>query len=181
MPKIITLMLAVSTLFLLAACSNQDKAASEFIEYYNEEWIPMNAMKKEKMREAQDKLSEIESNQGEDLGEKAVALYKTETIPSFDEVLEQLESVELEHSEVKKVNKLQIEAEEFARTHLEKGIDYFKGTISDTEYRAHENELKEKYDTVLDYQDELIEKYDLEYEKKKGKVDGFYELKIKKD
>lgn len=140
---------------------------------------PHECNEEKKMREAETKLSELLQNEGEDFEEKAIALYKDETIPSFDEVLEQLESVELEHSEIKKVHELQMEAEEFARTHLERGIDYFKGDISDSKYKTYENELKEKYDAVLDYQDKLIEKYNLEYDKEKGKVDGFYELKNK--
>ena len=53
MKKLLTLILIVSTLFLLTACNHQEGVADELIEYYNEEWIPMNAMKKEKMREAQ--------------------------------------------------------------------------------------------------------------------------------
>lgn len=42
-----------------------------------------------------------------------------------------------------------------------------------------EMKLKEKYDAVLEYHEELIEKYDLEYDKEQGKLDGFYKLKYK--
>ena len=79
------------------------------------------------------------------------------------------------------MNDLQIKAEEFAKTHLENVIDLYKGNISEEQYKKNDDELKEKYDTVLEYRDELMEKYDLEYDKEKGEVDGFYELKHKKE
>src|SRR5699024_2018880 len=181
MKKSIAQMLAISALFLLAACGNNEEAADELIDYYNEEWIPIHAMKSTEMHDAQTKLLKIMEEQGEDYEEEAIALIKDEILPVADEVLDRLESIELEQREVKKVNDLQIEAEEFARNFLEKGIDYYKGDITDTEYLNDESKLKEKYDAALDYQDELIEKYDLKYDKEKGKVDGFYELKHRED
>ncbi|MEN1968767.1 hypothetical protein WMZ97_11930 [Lentibacillus sp. N15] len=179
MKKIFTWMLAVSALFLLAACSNDEETADELIEYYNEEWIPIHAMKSAKMDDAQERLLKIQEEQEENYRGEAIALYKDEIIPSFNEVLERLKSVELEHKEVKKMNDLQMKAEEFGKTHLKMGIDYFNDDISDTQYMTHEDELKEKYDDVLEYRDKLIEKYDLKYDKEKDKVDGFYELKHK--
>lgn len=183
MKKIIIQMLTISALFLLVACGNKDEAADELIKYYNEEWIPIQAMKKTKTNNAQDNFLENYSKQGEDdeKNKEVIALYKDEIIPIADEVLEQLKFIELEHRKVKKMNDLQIKAEEFAKTHLENAIDLYKGNISEEQYKKNDAQLKEKYDTVLEYRDELMEKYDLEYDKEKGEVDGFYELKHKKE
>ena len=45
------------------------------------------------------------------------------------------------------------------------------------EYMEDEEILKEKYDDVLNYFDELVEKHDLEFNKEKEDIEGFHELK----
>src|SRR5699024_1349647 len=109
--------------------------------------------------------------------EETIALYKDEIIPIADDVLEQFKSVQLEHKEVIQMNDLQIEAEQFPKNLLENSIDLFEGTISEAELQQDEEKLKEKYDDVLDYRDELMEEYGLEFDEEKDEIEGYYELK----
>jgi len=46
MKKLISLMLVMCALMLLISCENKDEVADEIVQYYNEEWIPINNMKK---------------------------------------------------------------------------------------------------------------------------------------
>src|SRR5699024_4644637 len=140
MKKIIPHILVLSALIFLGACGNEEGAADELIEYYNEKWIPILAMKSEKMSEAQDTFLEIHRGPGEEeeKNEETIALYKDEIIPIADDVLEQFKSVQLEHKEVIQMNDLQIEAEQFSKNLLENSIDLFEGTISEAELQQDE-------------------------------------------
>lgn len=178
MKKVTTQLLIITFIFMFAACSSNKEVANEFVDYYNEEWIPIVAMKSEKMEEPLRKIGDIQTTQS-NYEEEAVDIIESDFIPIVDEVIARLESIDLKHREVIKANDLQIEAEKHARTIFENGADYYNGDYTDMDVEKSEIELKEKYDAVLEYHEELIEKYDLEYDKEQGKVDGFFKLKYK--
>ena len=56
MRKFLVLMLTIFSLFLFASCGNKDEEAEELIQYNNENWVPVNKMRKEKMNEPQTKF-----------------------------------------------------------------------------------------------------------------------------
>jgi len=76
---------------------------------------------------------------------------------------------------------MQIKAEKNGKELLESIIDYYNGDLSDSEHRQKENEAKRKYEELIDYLEELMDTYNLEYDKEKGKVDGYYELKRREE
>lgn len=181
MKKTMTLLFVMFSLLLLAACGNDEKAADELVKYYNEEWISIQETKQEKMNEASSKLIDIAAaddgsgNQDETIA----ALVKEDMIPVLDDILDQLEAIDLEHKDLIKLNDLQIEAEEFAKQHTANIIKNYQGELSDSKYEIEENELKEKYDDVLEYRNELMEKYEVEFDTDKDEVAGFEPLKRK--
>lgn len=179
MRKTITLLFVMFGMLLLTACGNDNKTADELVTYYNEEWITIQKTKQEKMNEASGKLIDIvATDDGSSNQEEAIdALVKKDMIPVLDDILDQLEAIDLEHKDLIKLNDLQIEAEEFAKQHTANIVENYQGALSDSKYEIEENELKEKYDDVLDYRDELMERYNVEFDKDKDEFAGFELLK----
>lgn len=172
-------------LVFLFACSNKEEIAAEFVHYYNEEWIPILLMKKDKMDDVQRMIMEIEHELEENSDDETVSIYKEEIIdliklefiPVADDVVDRFKNIQLEHKEIIKLNELQIEAEEFARTVMDSGIDYYKGDITEEAYKKKENELEKRYVEVSDYIDRLMEKYSVEFDADQDSVNGFHELR----
>lgn len=181
MKKIFLFLFTASIAFLLTACANDEEVADELIDYYNTEWIPVQVMKQENMNEAEDKLIDITTNDDgtSDQEEEITALVNEDMVAVMDDILDQFEAIHPEQKAVTKMNNLQIEAEKLAQQHAASTIDNYKGDLSDSKYSIEGDKLKEKYDDVLTYRDELMEKYGLEFDKEKGQGDGFYEIKRK--
>ncbi len=156
-----------------------DEVAEDLIHYNNEEWVPINEMKKKKMRGIPLELTELE-NEGKE--EEAIALVKDEILPVVNEVLEQLEAVEPEHQKVKKINEMQIEAEQFVKDKFKQVITYYEGgNVSEQDIDQYDEEMREKYQDILDYRDKLIDKYNLEYAGDDDTLGNFRNLKRAED
>lgn len=160
MKQTISMILVVLTLFLLVSCSNKGEVADEIVQYYNEEWVSMNEMKEETMNTLVTELYELDK---EGKNQEVINLIKNEFYPSIDNILEHLESLELNNKEVKKMNDMQIEAEKYSRDRFKDTIEYYEGAnISDSELKRLSREQNKKYDDVLEYRDKLMDKYNLE-------------------
>lgn len=179
MKKIIIPILIVLSSALLVSCGNKDEVAEDLIHYNNEEWVPINEMKKKEMHGIPFELTELE-NEGKE-GE-AIALVKDEILPIVDEVLEQLEASEPEHQKVKKLNDMQIEAEQFVKDKFKQVIIYYEGgDVSEQDIDQYDEEMRVKYQDILDYRDELIDKYNLEYVDDDETLGNFRNLKRAED
>lgn len=174
MKKGISLIIVVFAAFLLVSCGNKDEVADEIVHYYNEQWVPINAKDEEEMLDLFDKLYELEKKDKEN---KATAYIKNEMLPVVDEILERLESVDSSNKEVKKMNDMQIEAEQHERNGLKAIKDYYEGSKSEDELNSLKEEWEQKIDDVIEYRDELMEKYDLELDRNEEKIGDFYKLK----
>lgn len=181
MKKFFTLVFVVSSLFFLSSCASDEEIADELIDYYNNEWIPIHAMKRKELGTSKEDFRKIMMELEEGYEKEAIELHENDIIPIVDKVLDRFESIELKHRKVKKLNKMQIKAEEHGRDLMKSGIDYFKGDLSKSEYIQKDNELKRKYDEVNDYLEKLMENYNLEYDKTKNSIEGYYELKRKEE
>ncbi|GIO23663.1 hypothetical protein [Oceanobacillus sp. J11TS1] len=179
MKKIISIILVIFALFLLVSCSNKDEVADEIIQYYNEEWIPINDMKEKELRDLPFHLNELEEHQQY---EEAIALIKDEMIPVADEVIKRLQAVEPENGKVKKLNDLEIEAEQFAKEGLNAVIIYYEGgDISESDVNQYNEDMQEKYQDFFDYRDKLMDKYNLEQFDEEEKGSKFYKIKRAED
>ncbi len=179
MKKIIIPILIVFTLLLLVSCGNKDEVANEIVHYYNEEWVPINDMKEKEMRDPLAEVARLESENKED---EAAALVKDKVLPIVDEVLGRLEAVDTDNRKVKKMNDMQIKAEEFARNMSKSIITYYEGgNVSEQDIEEYDEELQEKYQDVLDYRDKLMDKYNLEQTENEDEDSKFYKLKRAED
>lgn len=174
MKKVIGSILVVFALALLVSCSNKDEVADEIVHYYNEEWVPINVMKADEMRDVSVELSELDK---EGKGDEAISLIKNEVLPVVDEALERLESVDPNNDEVKKMNDMQIEAEQYSRDRFKDTIAYYKGDKSESELNPLVEKQDKKYEDVLDYRDKLMDKYNLEYTEDDDALGNFRNLK----
>lgn|SRR5699024_477564 len=170
---------------LLVSCASDDEIADELIDYYNNEWIPIHDAKESKMKTMKNTFMNLAINLEEgneaDVKKESIEKYETDVIPTVDKVIEQYESIQLNHRQVKKLNKKQIKVEKTERDYLESIIDYVNGDISVSKHREMENQLKEVIHEVNDYLEKLMEKYNLEYDKTKERTGGFYEIKRKEE
>ncbi|WP_449354433.1 hypothetical protein ACUL41_15215 [Virgibacillus natechei] len=177
MKKIIIPILIVITSFLLVSCGNQDEMVGEIVHYYNEEWMPINDMKEKAMRGIPFELTRLEEKHKED---KAAVLVEDEILPIINRALDRLEGVDTDNKKVKKMNDLQIEAEEFLKEISKDIIVYYKGgDVSEQNIKEYHEELKGKYDKVLNYRDKLMYQYNLE--QANNKDSKFYKLKRKEN
>jgi|SRR5699024_5377833 len=181
MKKTIIFVILVSSFVFLTACASDDEIADELIDYYNNEWIPIHAMKRSELGTAKEDFRKIMMESGEDHEKEAIELHENDIIPVIDKVVDQFESIELRHRKIKKLNKMQIKAEKHGRDLMQNGIDYFKGDASKSKYIQKDNELKRKYDEVNEYLEKLMDIYNLEYDRKKDSIEGYYELKRKEE
>lgn len=185
MKKLVSLSILISIIWFISACASESETATKLVHYYNEEWMPILLMKKDKMDDVQRMIMEIEHELEENSDDETVSIYKEEIIdliklefiPVADDVVDRFKNIKLEHKEIIKLNELQIEAEEFARTVMDDGIDYYKGDITEEAYKKKENELEKRYVEVSDYIDDLMEKYSVEFDEDKDSVNGFHELR----
>ncbi|MFD1068245.1 hypothetical protein [Oceanobacillus locisalsi] len=84
--------------------------------------------------------------------------------------------MDADNKKIKKMNDMQIEAEEIARNTFMDIITYYEGgDISENDINQSNEELKNKYQDVLDYRDELMEEYNLEQIENENS--GYYKLK----
>src|SRR5699024_2592538 len=147
--------------------------------YYNEEWVPINDMKAKEMR---DPISDLARLEKENKKKEETLLVRNKFLPIYDEVLEGLESVDMDNNKVKKMNDMQIEAEKFARDTSKDIITYYDGgDMSEQDLKQYDEEMKEKYQAVLDYRDKLIDLYNLEQTENKKGDSNFYKLKRAED
>lgn len=185
----VVLITVISILVGLSACASKEEITDELIDYYNKDWIPIHVMKlrntadgerrfREFLLELDGKdVQEMEQNELDQINR----IFEEDIIPTMDRVVNRYKSVQVEHRKIKKLNEMQIEAEEFARTLMKNGINYFKGEITESEYREDVNELKRKYDEVNDYLENLMDKYNVEYDYEKDSINGYYEIKRAED
>ena len=172
-------MLTIFSLFLFTPCGNKDEEAEELIQYNNENWVPVNKMRKEKMNEPQTKLSKLE-DEGKD--KEAIAVIENEIIPILDDIQNEFKDVELQHKKVKKLNDLETEAEEFLKDSMkEVVIHYNDGDISEEDIRQNNIEIEEKFLKVTDYRYELIDEYKLEYVANDESLGNLRNLKRKEE
>ncbi|GIO23669.1 hypothetical protein [Oceanobacillus sp. J11TS1] len=177
MKRVISSMLVVFALSLLVSCSNKDEVADEIVQYYNEEWVPINAMEEEEMRHFFNSMYELEKNKKDEI----ISLIKNEPLPVVEESLKRLESLEPKNKQIDKLNEMQINIEHHERDGLEAIIDYYEGDKSEDEIEKLREELNEKYDEIIDYRNDLMEKYNLEQDKVEEKIGDFYKLKRAED
>jgi|SRR5699024_393924 len=177
--KLLILMLTMFSLFVLASCGNKDEEAEELIQYNNDSWVPINEMKKEKMKESENKLTRVE-DEGKD--EEAGTVIEDEIIPILDDILNEFKAVELEHKKIKKLNDLEIAAEEFLKETMEEVAIYYNGgNVSEEDLNQNNNELEEKFQAVIDYRYELMDEYNLEYVENDESLGNFRNLKRKEE
>lgn len=176
MKKIISVLFLVCAMFIFTSCANKDEVADEIVQYYNEEWIPINDMKRTRLDGYALKINELEQEGKED---EAISLIEDKMIPIIDKVLGELEDVEAENKKVKKINDKQIKAEEFAKDMSEDIIAYYEGDKSEDDIRSNKRKLESKYDKIIEYQDRLIDKYDLELSDEK--IKSFNKLERSED
>lgn len=81
-------------MLLLSSCLNKDEVALKLIEYHNNDWQKVQEIKDEKMGS---KISDYISFALDDNEEEIAKLLSDELLPSFVEVIDYLESIELEH------------------------------------------------------------------------------------
>ncbi len=183
----------IAILVGLSLCAKHEEIADELIDYYNNEWIPIQVKKNKVMLNSEHKVVMIykefeesdekfdEETKGIRITEKLVTLVNEQSIPAIDQVIDKFESVELEHKKVEKLNDMKVETEMFGRSVLDKLIDHYQGNISESEFKEEQYELNKKYDEVNEYLEKLMDKYNLEYDYEKGSIDGYYELKHAED
>src|SRR5699024_3898602 len=181
MKKYYLIFILASLFLILTSCNKEDieDISGELMEYYNENWISIRESKTEKKYPLQIKLFEIEREQDATLDQQrleVIELMEKELIPDTDDAIKQFQKIELKHQKVKELNDMQIEVERLAREMLEAGIDYYKGDISESELEEMEGELSSKKDDVVDYINQLMEEYDLEFNKDEKNVEGLYEM-----
>lgn len=99
MRKFLILMLTIFSLIMLVSCGNKDEEAEELIQYNNDNWVPINKMRKEKMNAPQSKLSKLE-DEGKD--KEAIVVIENEIIPILDDIQNEFKDVELQHKKVKR-------------------------------------------------------------------------------
>src|SRR5699024_6487264 len=142
-------MLTIFSLFLFTPCGNKNEEKEEIKKYNNENWVPVNKMRKEKMNEPQTKLSKLEDEGKE---KEAIAVIENEIITILDDIQNEFKDVELQHKKVKKLNDLETEAEEFLKDSMtEVVIHYNNGNISEEDNRQNNIEIEEKFLKVTDY------------------------------
>jgi len=177
MKKYLIFTFIMFSLFILASCGNKDEEAEELIQYNNDKWVPINEVKKEKLNEPENKLTKVE-DEGKD--EEASTVIEDEIIPILDDIQNEFKAVELKHKKIKKLNELEIEAEEFLIKTMEEVVIHYKGgNVSEEDLNKNNNELEEKFQEVIDYRYELMDKYDLEYVEDDESLGNFRNLKHK--
>ncbi|MFD1067899.1 hypothetical protein [Oceanobacillus locisalsi] len=179
MKKIIIPIFIVIIALLLVSCEDKDEVADEIVEFYNEEWVPINDMKEKGMADIPLELTRLEE-EGE--SDEVIGLIKDEIIPLLDRVMERLKSVNPKNEKIEKMIDLQIEAEEFSKNIFGEARTYYENdNVTDQDIEQYNEELDEKYQEVLDYRDELMEEYNLEQIEKKDRDSNFYKLKREED
>lgn len=168
---------------LISACSAKSKAAEELIDYYNEEWVPLQEEKEVQtdgmdMEHILHQLSEGTDKETEELlREELVVLLEDTYIPMMDDVIEGYQSIELEHEDIQELNEMVIETEKVRKKLLEKMILVYKDEISEEELAPEQEELRITEQEDTDYLEELMDDFDVEYDEESTSIDGFYLLK----
>lgn len=179
MKKVLILLLTAISLFLLASCSDKDKGAEALIAYNNDKWVPINKSKNEKMDELKSKLSKLEN---EEKNQKATILLEQEIIPLLDEIQQELKDVQPNHKNVKKLNKLEIEAEEVLKSQMKDVAAYYKGeNVTEQDIHKGNKKIKETFQEVIDYRFKLIDDYNLEYVEDDESLGNLRNLKRKEE
>ena len=175
MKKVLMLMLTVFSLFLLVSCSNKEEEAEELIEYNNDKWVPINKMNNEKLDEPI-KLLDTFDDEGKD--KEAITILEDEMIPILNETINKFKDVNLQHKKIKKLNDLEIEADELLKDSAKEAIIHYNGgDVSEEDIQQNNIEIEEKALKLTDYRHELIEEYDLEYVEDDESLGNFRELK----
>src|SRR5699024_6495187 len=162
--KIIKTMLFIILILFQQGCFNNEQVTEELIEYHNNGWRMLENMKEK----GKTITSEYIALALEDNNKDIEGLVKKELLPLLKEMVEHLETIQLETKEVKKLNQLEIEAQRFV-------YDNFKGYANilqngnageiDAMYEQFDDynkELERKYAEVEDEREKLMEKYDVE-------------------
>jgi|SRR5699024_3608413 len=161
MKKIMVHILIVFSLFLIASCSDPDEEAEELIEYNNDTWVPINKSKNEGISELTNELYRLEDEEKE---EEAVTVIEEEIIPILDDTHDKFKAVDLENNKVKKLNDLEVEAEELLLEKTKELATHYKGgDVTEQNISQNNRKVAEKFQEVIDYRYELIKKYNLEY------------------
>ncbi|MEN1968764.1 hypothetical protein WMZ97_11915 [Lentibacillus sp. N15] len=176
MKKMFFIWISMILLLIMTGCSNDDEAAKELIDYYNNDWITVQKMKEENLNPKKDKLIDIEN----DSKNKASTYVKEELMPSMKEILDYLNHIELEHKEVKKLHRLEMEGEEFAYKGFKDGIAYYKGELTDDEMNENTKKLEKKYDAFLERRDKLMDKYNIVWVDDSSSESGYQKMKLKR-
>ncbi|MBT2214705.1 hypothetical protein F3157_09160 [Virgibacillus dakarensis] len=174
MKKKFLIWIGMMLLLIITGCANDEEVARELIDYYNNDWLASQIMKKENIGPKQNELLRLE----DESNERASMLVEEEIIPSMKKVLDYLHNVELEHAEIKELHQINVEAEEFFYKTLKTLPAYYRGEISDDKVDENSEKLKKKYDAFLERRDELMDKYDIVWDEDSYEQ-GYYKMKLK--
>src|SRR5690625_4239107 len=89
-------------LLIIAGCGNDEEVDEELISYYNHDWITLQEMKQDKLGSSVNELTGLELESYEN----ANVYVEEEVIPSMEEILDYLYTIEPEHSEVEELHQL---------------------------------------------------------------------------
>lgn len=144
---------------LLISCADKEEEADEIIKYYNEEWIPINNFIKDELGKFTTEFIELDAKKNKS---EATELIKTEIIRLTEEIVSQLENVNPKNKKIKKMINLQLEAEIFLLESFKNIIKYYEGEMTESELADDKQKLDSMYDDVIEYQQKVFEKYNLE-------------------
>lgn len=170
-PSLFLILVLVSVCILLVSCDNKEQVADEIVEYHNEKWIPISNFKKDETEKLTNEFIKLDSKKDKT---EATELIKNEIIPLNEDVVWKLENVDPKNKETKKINDLQLKAEEFALEIFNNIIKYYEGEMTESELAKDKQKLDSMYDDVIEYQDKVFEKYNLK--KSDEKIGNFSKL-----
>lgn len=174
MRKTLLFLILILLAAFLISCADKEQEAEEIKNYYNEEWIPINNFKEDNIGEFTTEFIQLDAQ--EDKSE-ATQLLETKIIPLIEEVITKLENVEPKNKKIKKMNNLQLETEQLALENFKNIIKYYEGEVTESEIAKDTEKVDSMYDDIIDYQNKILEKYNLK--KSDEKIGNF--SKIEKD
>ncbi|MDX8045387.1 hypothetical protein SH601_05230 [Gracilibacillus sp. S3-1-1] len=175
MKKIISL----TFVFLPCSCLSLVAIRTKWLMSSSIIWVPINDMKEKEQRGLPFKMNRLAE---ENKNDEVIDLTKDEILPIFNEMLDRLQAVDSKNRKIKKLNDLQVEAEEYVVDRLWDIITYYEGgDVSEQDIEQYTEELNEKYQDVLDYRDKIMEQYHLEQIENEDEDSEFYKLKRAED
>src|SRR5699024_12528488 len=102
------------------------------------------------------KLLDTFDDEGKD--KEAITILEDEMIPILNETINKFKDVNLQHKKIKKLNDLEIEADELLKDSAKEAIIHYNGgDVSEEDIQQNNIEIEEKALKLTDYRHELIE------------------------